>query len=104
MKSLLYPKIDMLATGKNIKEIRMKKGIKISELMQYMGFNEPQAIYKWQRGECLPTVENLFALSKILGISMEDILVENDEMSSCILNILCQLNRVTVLRRENAYV
>lgn len=82
MKKISYPKIDMIATGRNIRELRKKKGIKISELMQYMGFNEPQSIYKWQRGECLPSVDNLYALGKIFGTAMEDILVEEDKMSS----------------------
>jgi len=82
MKHDDYPQIDLVRTGKNIRDIRKKKGIKVSELMDYMGFNEPQSIYKWQRGESLPTVENLYALSKIFGVSMEDILAETDGMSS----------------------
>ena len=85
MKHNEYPHIDLILTGKNIRDIRKKKGIKISELRDYMGFHEPQSIYKWQRGESLPTVENLYALSKIFGVSIEDILVEADEMSPHIL-------------------
>ncbi|MBQ2803782.1 MAG: helix-turn-helix transcriptional regulator [Lachnospiraceae bacterium] len=82
MNSIAYPTIDMKATGARITQLRKARGIKVSELSEYMGFAEPQAVYKWQRGESLPTVDNLFALSKILRTSMEDILVSNDEMSS----------------------
>ena len=39
----------------------------------------PQAIYKWQHGECLPTVDNLLALARLLRVSMEDLLVYEDQ-------------------------
>ncbi len=78
----IYPTINLKATGERIKELRMSKGITVADISMYMGFTEPKAVYKWQRGESLPTVDNLFALSRILGTSMEDILVGDDEMSS----------------------
>ena len=77
-----YPTIDVKATGERIKEFRKKKGLTIREVSEYMGFTTDQAVCKWQRGDCLPTVDNLYALSRLYGISMEDILVGNDEMSS----------------------
>ena len=82
MKFPEYPVIDMAATGQRIRKLRQEKGIKVSEISQYMGFTEPQAVYKWQRGESLPSLDNLYALSRILGTSMEDILVGDDGMSS----------------------
>ncbi len=82
MSMMNYPTINLKATGARIKELRKARGISVIEISEYMGFSEPQAVYKWQRGESLPTVDNLFALSRILCTSMEDILVGNDEMSS----------------------
>lgn len=82
-----YPVIDTKKTGKRISDLRKEKGIKIRELCEYMGFTEPQAIYKWQRGDSLPTVDNLFALSRILGTAIEDILIGDDEMSSPLLGL-----------------
>ncbi|MBQ9140319.1 MAG: helix-turn-helix transcriptional regulator [Lachnospiraceae bacterium] len=82
MNMTMYPTINMKATGARIKELRKAKGISVIEISEFMGFSEPQAVYKWQRGESLPTVDNLFALSRILCTSMEDILVGDDEMSS----------------------
>lgn len=77
-----YPTIDVKATGERIKELRKKSGLTIREVSEYMGFTTDQAVCKWQRGDSLPTVDNLYALSRLYGISMEDILVGNDEMSS----------------------
>ena len=59
-----FPVIDMRATGTRIKEIRSSQNFTVQEISEYMGFENPQAVYKWQRGEALPTVDNLFALSK----------------------------------------
>ena len=77
-----YPTIDVKATGARIKQYRKECGLTIREVSEYMGFTTDQAVCKWQRGESLPTVDNLYALSRLYGKSMEDILVGNDEMSS----------------------
>lgn len=73
-----FPSIDMKRTGKAIEQARKARGISVRELQDYFGFEYPQAIYKWQWGETLPSVDNLFALAKILGVNMEDLLVACD--------------------------
>lgn len=85
MQTMEYPTINLKATGERIAMLRREAGITVAELSRFMGFNEPQAVYKWQRGESLPTVDNLFALSRMLGTTIEDILVSDDEMSSRLL-------------------
>ena len=77
-----YPTIDVKATGARIRRLRMECGLTIREVSEYMGFTTDQAVCKWQRGDALPTVDNLYALSRLFGITMEDILVGDDEMSS----------------------
>ena len=77
-----YPTIDVKATGARIKELRKECGLTIKEVSDYMGFTTEQAVCKWQRGESLPTVDNLYALSRLYGKKMEDILVGDDGMSS----------------------
>lgn len=67
--------IDLAATGRNIKALREKRGISVKEMQAYFGFDAPQTIYGWQRGRCVPTLENLLALSRLLGVSVEDIIV-----------------------------
>ncbi len=75
MGSLDFPVIDMIATGKNILSLRREKGFTVRDLQEFFGFEEPQAIYRWQYGKTLPSVDNLYALSAILGVTMEEILV-----------------------------
>lgn len=75
-----FPVINMCATGHNISCLRQKKGLTVRELQRLMGFRDPQAIYKWQRGECLPTIDNLVILSHIFQVPIDNILaIECDE-------------------------
>ena len=72
---MLVPVIDVQLTGKNIAVLRTQRGITVRELQRMLGFATPQSIYKWQRGESLPTIENLAALACILAVPIEQILV-----------------------------
>lgn len=71
----MFPVIDMAATGANITRLRKDRGLTVRELQNWFGFEEPQAIYKWQQGKSLPSVDNLYALSTLLDVSIEEILV-----------------------------
>lgn len=75
MSISVFPTIDLKATGSNIVKLRKDANLSVRDLQMYFGFDSPQAIYKWQWGESLPTVDNLYALSKLLNTSMEEILV-----------------------------
>ena len=70
-----FPVIDLAATGSRIKELRKERGYSVRDLQQYFGFDDPRAIYKWQKGDSLPTVDNLFALARLLEVPVDDILV-----------------------------
>jgi len=70
-----YPVIDPVATGENIRRLRVERGMTVRELQGYFGFEEPRAIYKWQKGESLPTVDNLYALSALFEVPMEQIII-----------------------------
>lgn len=69
------PTVDLVATGKNIEKLRKEAGLSVKELQNIFGFGTPQAIYKWQHGTALPTVDNLVLLSAIFKVSIEEILV-----------------------------
>lgn len=75
MSSRTFPVIDPAATGNNIRRLRMERGLTVKDLQSYFGFEEPRAIYKWQKGETLPSVDNLYALGSLLDVPMDQILV-----------------------------
>ena len=75
MDSTPFPVIDLVATGSNIQRLRQEHGLSVRDLQRYFGFEEPRAIYKWQKGETLPSVDNLYALGILLKVPMDGILV-----------------------------
>ncbi len=69
------PVIDLTATGVNITRLRINAGFTVRDIQDIFGFSTPQAIYKWQRGTALPTVDNLAVLAALFGVKIDDILV-----------------------------
>ena len=72
---LTMPAIDMVATGRNIANMRQNAGLTVKDLQIFFGFATPQAIYKWQHGTAMPTIDNLVALAMIFGVTMDEIIV-----------------------------
>lgn len=75
MSLVSFPVIDPAATDRNIMRLRLEQGLTVRDVQVFFGFEEPQAIYKWQSGKSLPTVDNLYALSALLDVRMDEILV-----------------------------
>jgi transcriptional regulator with XRE-family HTH domain len=69
------PVIDLTATGINITRLRISAGLTVRDLQDVFGFSTPQAIYKWQRGTALPTVDNLVVLAVLFGVTIDEILI-----------------------------
>ena len=72
---LEMPVIDMVKTGENIVLLRKKAGLKVGDIQEVFGFSTPQAIYKWQKGLSLPSVDNMVILAKLLNVKIDDILI-----------------------------
>ena len=73
------PVIDLTATGRNIKNLRVAAGISVRDLQNVLGFTNPQAIYKWQNGDSLPSIDNLVILAAVLGVTVDEILVTDSD-------------------------
>ena len=72
------PIIDMVKTGQNIMNLRVAAGLSVKDLQDIFGFATPQAIYKWQHGTTLPTIDNLVVLAAVFHVHMDEILVLDD--------------------------
>ena len=72
------PIINVVKTGQNIADLRKKAGLSVKDLQNVFGFSTPQAIYKWQKGSTLPTIDNLVLLASLFSVPMEDIIVIED--------------------------
>ena len=71
------PTINMTATGANIRTLIRTKGLKVADVQNMLGFNTPQAIFKWMRGDCMPTIDNMIIIADMFGCTMDDIVVVN---------------------------
>ena len=69
------PTIDMAATGKNIEKLRRASGLSVRELQKTLGLATAQAIYKWQWGETMPSIDNMAALAAVFRVKVDDILI-----------------------------
>ena len=73
-----WPIVDMTATGRNIVRLRKQAGMTVRDLQDVFGFSNPQAIFKWQRGQAMPTIDNLVVLAAVLGVGLDDIIIVGD--------------------------
>lgn len=73
------PVINMVATGRRITDLRVAAGMSVRDLQDVFGFATPQAIYKWQHGTAMPTLDNLVVLAAVFGVTMDDIIVTEGE-------------------------
>ena len=67
-------------TGAQIRKLMMKNGYTVRDVQGAMGFENPQAIYKWISGKSLPSLDNFIILSRLLHASIEDILVVDGDI------------------------
>ena len=75
MSLVSFPVIDPAATGRNIMRLRLEQGLTVRDVQVFFGFEEPQAIYKWQHGTAMPTIDNLVVLAAVLDVPMDEIIV-----------------------------
>ena len=73
-----FPAIDPVETGRNIVRLRKERGLSVRDIQAWFNFEEPRAIYKWQSGQTLPSVDNLYALSVLLEVPMDSVIVGMD--------------------------
>ena len=71
----MYLQIQQKETGRQIKKLLVENGYTVKDVQNAMGFENPQAVYKWISGRSLPSLDNFVILSRLLHTSIEDILV-----------------------------
>ncbi len=74
-ESKAHPVIDITATGKHIEKIMKEEGVTPKIFARIMGWEKPQAVYRWYYGETLPTVDTLTVLSRVLNRPIESLLI-----------------------------
>lgn len=78
MRMLSYPVPDLPQTGARIAQLLRERGLTPRMVQAWLGLESPRAVYKWLNGRCLPTVDHLLALSRLMEVPMEALLVWHD--------------------------
>lgn len=73
-----YPVIDVKATGENILRRRLEKGCTVLDVQRYLNLACPQSVYHWQAGRTLPNIDNFYALSVLLGTTVNGLVAERE--------------------------
>ncbi len=76
----MYLSIQLEETGAEIRRQIRKNGYTVRDIQEAMGFENPQAVYKWMSGKSLPSLDNFVILSRLLHVSIEDILVVDGDI------------------------
>ena len=77
----MYVSIQQKETGNRIKSLLKQNGYTVKDIQGAMGFENPQAVYKWLSGRSLPSIDNFIILSRLLHTSIEDILVIDGDIT-----------------------
>jgi len=76
MGKVMYISLDIIQTGERIHHIMNEKGYSVRQVQGLLNLSCPHTIYRWLRGSRLPSVDNLYRLSRLFDMHMEDLLVE----------------------------
>lgn len=83
-----YPIIDKKRTAKRIRFFMRCAGLRPSDIQDFLGLTCVQTVYRWLDGTNIPSVDNLYALSRLLGIKIDDMLEEDSETTP--LSLTCK--------------
>ncbi len=75
--SLDIPVLCKKRTGKRLKYFMEKNNLKPVDIQKYLGLTCVQTVYRWMEGVNIPSIDNLYALSWLFRVKIDDILVGN---------------------------
>ena len=71
-----YPNLDLKQSGNLLRYQIRKSGYSVQDNLV---LSCPQPVYRWFQGKTLPSVDHLYALSRLLGVHMEELLAGPQE-------------------------
>lgn len=81
-----------MSLGEKLKDCRKKAGLSQEQLAEKLCVSR-QAITKWESGRGTPGIDNLQSISKLFGISIDDLLDDGNEVSSVVVKESIDINQ-----------
>lgn len=57
-----------------IRDLMDQRGVTVKMVAAHLGLASGNAVYKWERGQCLPTIDSMVMLTDILECSLDDLI------------------------------
>lgn len=67
---------DAALIGRNLKRLRIKKGLSVEAVREYLCLGSVQAIYKYEAGQSYPQTDTLLALMELYEADFRELLWE----------------------------
>lgn len=73
----MFPIINKKKTGIHLRRLMDERGLTVKDIQKYLGLGSVQSVYHWLNGLSMPTVDNLYALSYLFQIPVDDMICGN---------------------------
>ena len=73
----MIPIIDKRQTGINLRKLMDARGYTVKDVQQYLELGSVQSVYHWLNGLSMPSIDNLYALSELFQIPIDDMVCGN---------------------------
>lgn len=74
-----YPGIEMVRTGRWLRQMCRYKGVSVAMLREYLRFGSSQSVYGWFCGRTLPSLDNFYAVSQLLRMPLDELIINREE-------------------------
>ena len=74
---ILFPVIDKKKTGIRLRRIMDERALSVKDVQKYLGLGSIQSVYHWLNGISMPTIDNLYALSELFQLPVDEMLCGN---------------------------
>lgn len=71
---MLFPVIDKKKTGIHLRRIMDERALSVKDVQEYLGLGSVQSVYHWLNGISMPTIDNLYALSELFQLPVDEML------------------------------
>ena len=73
----MFPIIDRKRTGIRLRRIMDERGLSVKDVQQYLELGSVQSVYHWLNGLSMPTIDNLYALSELFQMPVDEMICGN---------------------------
>ena len=73
----MFPVIDKKKTGIHLRKIMDARGVTVKDVQAYLKLASVQSVYHWLNGLTMPTIDNLYALSELFQVPIDEMIRGN---------------------------